>query len=288
MKIVRRTSRPVQQTRTPVRKNSKAILTSGPDDLPFEKASVLVVFWTLYPQPPQLSLIQLGPESLFQSCIKDVDNHIPGRSGGGSRSGGTVTCGRQGSPEASAPGAAPERAESSGARALPAHKAPDCAAAAAGAQERGQSFPRDRATGAPATQTRGPGPAPKMPAIAVLAAAAAWCFLQVHSRRLEALAGRVGPNGNFLDNDQWLSTVSQYDRDKYWNRFRDVSTGGGRLREGSGAGGGRCGPPGQLAGPGSGAVLPENFQGELGRPAPLCLLPVVQVWACAGRGRRPD
>lgn len=87
-------------------------------------------------------------------------------------------------------------------------------------------------------------PAPQMPAIAVLAAAAAWCFLQVHSRRLEALAGRVGPNGNFLDNDQWLSTVSQYDRDKYWNRFRDVSTGGGRLREGSGAGGGRCGPPG--------------------------------------------
>lgn len=63
---------------------------------------MLVVFWTLYPQPPQLSLIQLGPESLFQSRIKDVDNHIPGRSGGGSRSGGTVTCGRQGSPEASA------------------------------------------------------------------------------------------------------------------------------------------------------------------------------------------
>lgn len=59
-------------------------------------------------------------------------------------------------------GAAPERAESCGARALPAHKAPDCAAAAAGAQERGQSFPRDLATGAPATQTRGPGPAPKV------------------------------------------------------------------------------------------------------------------------------
>nr|KAF6347469.1 SPARC (osteonectin), cwcv and kazal like domains proteoglycan 1 [Pipistrellus kuhlii] len=59
-----------------------------------------------------------------------------------------------------------------------------------------------------------------MPAMAVLAAAA-WCLLQVHGRRLDALAGRAGPNGNFLDNDQWLSTVSQYDRDKYWNRFRD-------------------------------------------------------------------
>uniref|UniRef100_A0A8C0C8B2 Testican-1 n=1 Tax=Balaenoptera musculus TaxID=9771 RepID=A0A8C0C8B2_BALMU len=65
-----------------------------------------------------------------------------------------------------------------------------------------------------------------MPAIAVLAAAAAaWCFLQVESRHLDALAGGAAPNnGNFLDNDQWLSTVSQYDRDKYWNRFRDVST----------------------------------------------------------------
>lgn len=68
-------------------------------------------------------------------------------------------------------------------------------------------------------------PAPQMPAIVVLAAAAAaWCFLQVESRHLDALAGGAGPNnGNFLDNDQWLSTVSQYDRDKYWNRFRDVS-----------------------------------------------------------------
>ncbi|XP_061045607.1 testican-1 isoform X2 [Eubalaena glacialis] len=62
-----------------------------------------------------------------------------------------------------------------------------------------------------------------MPAIVVLAAAAAaWCFLQVESRHLDALAGGAAPNnGNFLDNDQWLSTVSQYDRDKYWNRFRD-------------------------------------------------------------------
>ncbi|XP_004836255.1 testican-1 isoform X3 [Heterocephalus glaber] len=62
-----------------------------------------------------------------------------------------------------------------------------------------------------------------MPAIAVLAAAAAaCCFLQVESRHLDAFARGAGlNNGNFLDNDQWLSTVSQYDRDKYWNRFRD-------------------------------------------------------------------
>lgn len=93
-----------------------------------------------------------------------------------------------------------------------------------------------------------------MPAIAVLAAAAAaWCFLQVESRHLEALAGGAGPNnGNFLDNDQWLSTVSQYDRDKYWNRFRDVSTAVARpgagepLGEGvseEGWGGDGCTPP---------------------------------------------
>lgn len=72
-------------------------------------------------------------------------------------------------------------------------------------------------------------PCPQMPAIAVLAAAAAaWCFLQVDSRHLDALAGGAAlNNANFLDNDQWLSTVSQYDRDKYWNRFRDVSSAGG-------------------------------------------------------------
>uniref|UniRef100_A0A8P0TK85 Testican-1 n=1 Tax=Canis lupus familiaris TaxID=9615 RepID=A0A8P0TK85_CANLF len=79
-----------------------------------------------------------------------------------------------------------------------------------------------------------------MPAIAVLAAAAAaWCFLQAESRHLDAPAGGAGPNnGNFLDNDQWLSTVSQYDRDKYWNRFRDVSTAAAGPCEGRGGGAG--------------------------------------------------
>lgn len=87
-------------------------------------------------------------------------------------------------------------------------------------------------------------PCPQMPAIAALAAAAAaWCFLQVDSRHLDALAGGAAlNNANFLDNDQWLSTVSQYDRDKYWNRFRDVSM--AATRPGGGTAGklrGRCG-----------------------------------------------
>uniref|UniRef100_A0A8C6ZA06 Testican-1 n=1 Tax=Nothoprocta perdicaria TaxID=30464 RepID=A0A8C6ZA06_NOTPE len=56
-----------------------------------------------------------------------------------------------------------------------------------------------------------------MSAVLVLAA---WCFLQAESRRAESLAG-AGSRGDFLDNDKWLSTVSQYDRDKYWNKFRD-------------------------------------------------------------------
>lgn len=125
-----------------------------------------------------------------------------------------------------------------------------------------------------------------MPAIAVLAAAAAaWCFLQVESRHLDALAGGAGPNnGNFLDNDQWLSTVSQYDRDKYWNRFRDVSTaaagpcaGAGDLLGGGGPGGGRL--PRQLVDPVFlGIVLPErNFEENFEGLMALRLLPVVQV-----------
>ncbi|XP_064338586.1 testican-3 isoform X1 [Camelus dromedarius] len=46
--------------------------------------------------------------------------------------------------------------------------------------------------------------------------AAAWCA--------QALAAAVGrpASGNFLDDKQWLSTVSQYDREAgQWNRFRD-------------------------------------------------------------------
>ncbi|XP_007899535.2 testican-1 isoform X1 [Callorhinchus milii] len=41
--------------------------------------------------------------------------------------------------------------------------------------------------------------------------------LEVDGRRPE-----VTNNGNFLDNEKWLSTVSQYDKQlRYWNKFRD-------------------------------------------------------------------
>ncbi|KAK9406535.1 testican-1-like [Crotalus adamanteus] len=53
-------------------------------------------------------------------------------------------------------------------------------------------------------------------------AVALWCFLQAEGRHPE-ITLRSSNNGNFLDNDKWLSTVSQYDKDKYWNKFRDVS-----------------------------------------------------------------
>lgn len=44
--------------------------------------------------------------------------------------------------------------------------------------------------------------------------------LEVESRRPEATNGV-----SFLDNEKWLTTVSQYDKElKYWNKFRDVGT----------------------------------------------------------------
>lgn len=44
--------------------------------------------------------------------------------------------------------------------------------------------------------------------------------------------------GNFMEDEQWLSSISQYSgKIKHWNRFRDVS--GGARRAGPGAGSGR-------------------------------------------------
>lgn len=48
----------------------------------------------------------------------------------------------------------------------------------------------------------------------------AWCCLHVRARHPEIIAG-TNNKGHFLDNDKWLSSVSQYDKDKYWNKFRD-------------------------------------------------------------------
>lgn len=46
--------------------------------------------------------------------------------------------------------------------------------------------------------------------------------------------------GNFMEDEQWLSSISQYSgKIKHWNRFRDVS--GGARRAGPGAGSGRRG-----------------------------------------------
>lgn len=42
--------------------------------------------------------------------------------------------------------------------------------------------------------------------------------------------------GNFMEDEQWLSSISQYSgKIKHWNRFRDVS--GGARRAGSGRAG---------------------------------------------------
>ncbi|XP_041121022.1 testican-1-like isoform X3 [Polyodon spathula] len=46
-------------------------------------------------------------------------------------------------------------------------------------------------------------------------------LLQVEGSRPEMITVKNNNNGNSLDNDKWLSTVSQYDKDRYWNKFRD-------------------------------------------------------------------
>lgn len=47
-------------------------------------------------------------------------------------------------------------------------------------------------------------------------------LLGADARRGETTFGNNN-NGNPLDNEKWMSTVSQYDKDRYWNKFRDVS-----------------------------------------------------------------
>ncbi|XP_041930717.1 testican-1 isoform X2 [Alosa alosa] len=46
-------------------------------------------------------------------------------------------------------------------------------------------------------------------------------LLGADARRGETTFGNNNNNGNPLDNDKWMSTVSQYDKDRYWNKFRD-------------------------------------------------------------------
>ncbi|KAH0521272.1 Testican-2 [Microtus ochrogaster] len=56
--------------------------------------------------------------------------------------------------------------------------------------------------------------------------------------------------GNFMEDEQWLSSISQYSgKIKHWNRFRDVSGGAGR------AGPGRERVPGGRRGAGTPSAL---------------------------------
>uniref|UniRef100_A0A8D2J356 SPOCK3 n=1 Tax=Varanus komodoensis TaxID=61221 RepID=A0A8D2J356_VARKO len=58
--------------------------------------------------------------------------------------------------------------------------------------------------------------------------AAAWCSQAVAAAAAAAAAaagaGGRSDSGNFLDDKQWLTTISQYDKEVgQWNKFRDVS-----------------------------------------------------------------
>lgn len=94
-------------------------------------------------------------------------------------------------------------------------------------------------------------------AVFVCVCAAAWC-----SPALAAAGGRPD-SGNFLDDKQWLTTISQYDKEVgQWNKFRDVSS---TLPAGSRA---RRAPP---AAPCL-AVWFRSLRASLGRPGLGCSL----------------
>ncbi|KAK7817672.1 hypothetical protein U0070_018636, partial [Myodes glareolus] len=53
---------------------------------------------------------------------------------------------------------------------------------------------------------------------------AAWCSQTIAAAAVVAAAGGRSDGGNFLDEKQWLTTISQYDKEVgQWNKFRDVS-----------------------------------------------------------------
>uniref|UniRef100_A0A3B5AIN4 Testican-2 n=1 Tax=Stegastes partitus TaxID=144197 RepID=A0A3B5AIN4_9TELE len=59
----------------------------------------------------------------------------------------------------------------------------------------------------------------------VVRTAAFLCLLLGVSLQVDVKSGKeAGKAGNFMEDEQWLSTISQYSRKiKHWNRFRDVS-----------------------------------------------------------------
>uniref|UniRef100_A0A8C3CCS4 SPARC (osteonectin), cwcv and kazal like domains proteoglycan 3 n=1 Tax=Cairina moschata TaxID=8855 RepID=A0A8C3CCS4_CAIMO len=59
----------------------------------------------------------------------------------------------------------------------------------------------------------------KVAAALVCVCAAAWCSPALAAA---AAAGGRPDSGNFLDDKQWLTTISQYDKEVgQWNKFRD-------------------------------------------------------------------
>uniref|UniRef100_A0A9L0T1M0 SPARC (osteonectin), cwcv and kazal like domains proteoglycan 3 n=1 Tax=Equus caballus TaxID=9796 RepID=A0A9L0T1M0_HORSE len=52
--------------------------------------------------------------------------------------------------------------------------------------------------------------------------AAAWCSQALAAAAAVSAAGGRSDGGNFLDDKQWLTTISQYDKEVgQWNKFRD-------------------------------------------------------------------
>nr|KAF6402565.1 SPARC (osteonectin), cwcv and kazal like domains proteoglycan 3 [Rousettus aegyptiacus] len=61
----------------------------------------------------------------------------------------------------------------------------------------------------------------KVPAV-LCVCAAAWCSQALAAAAALAAAGGRSDGGNFLDDKQWLTTISQYDKEVgQWNKFRD-------------------------------------------------------------------
>uniref|UniRef100_A0A672YN46 Testican-2 n=1 Tax=Sphaeramia orbicularis TaxID=375764 RepID=A0A672YN46_9TELE len=61
--------------------------------------------------------------------------------------------------------------------------------------------------------------------VVVVRVSACLCLLVGLSLQVDVKSGKEGAKaGNFMEDEQWLSTISQYSRKiKHWNRFRDVS-----------------------------------------------------------------
>lgn len=104
--------------------------------------------------------------------------------------------------------------------------------------------------------------------------AAAWCSQALAAAAAVAAAGGRSDSGNFLDDKQWLTTISQYDKEVgQWNKFRDVSA-AHRHSRAHGSAAARRGPRRPGAGGQVGSVFPAERRrgprrrwaaGELGR-----------------------